>query len=52
MHLLNKESKVPSKVVHDIHKALEKDQTLTTHELMTGNQITVLILATSSAMTL
>ena len=35
-HRLNKESKVPSKVVHNIQNALEKDQTLTTHDIMTG----------------
>jgi hypothetical protein len=35
-HPLNKETKVPSKIRHDIQKAVDKDQTLTTHDIMTG----------------
>jgi hypothetical protein len=35
-HPLNQPTKVPSKVTHDIQHALELDQTLTTHEIMTG----------------
>ena len=35
-HPLSKETKVPSKVRYDIEKAMENDQTLTTHDIMTG----------------
>lgn len=35
-HPLLGPSKIPSKVVHDIHQALELDSTLSTHDIITG----------------
>lgn len=35
-HPLHGPTKVPSKIVHDIKQALEKDPTLKTHDIMTG----------------
>lgn len=35
-HPLHNATKIPLKVVHDIHEALEREETLKTHEIMTG----------------